>query len=173
MDSQGDLLPPGEVGEIVLRGEQIMTGYLQPEGVNESAFRNGWFRTGDEGFLDSAGALFLVGRLKEMINCGGEKISPHEVEETLLLHPGVVEAVAFAWPHPMLGETVAAAIVVREGWQVKEREVLRVAAQRLSRRKLPGRVFFVTEIPRGPTGKLQRIGMAERLGATAAALVIA
>ena len=96
MDSQGDLLPPGEVGEVVLRGEQIMTGYLQPEGANESAFRNGWFRTGDEGFQDSAGALFLVGRLKEMINCGGEKISPHEVEETLLLHPGVDEAVAFA-----------------------------------------------------------------------------
>ncbi len=166
MDAYGKLLAPGQVGEIVLRGEQVMTGYLQPEGVNESAFCNGWFRTGDEGFQDSDGSLCLVGRLKEMINCGGEKISPYEVEEALLLHPAVDQAVAFAWPDTMLGETVAAAIVVREGCQVEERELLRLAAQRLTRRKLPQRVLFVTDIPRGATGKLQRIGMAERLEAS-------
>jgi acyl-CoA synthetase (AMP-forming)/AMP-acid ligase II len=101
-----------------------------------------------------------------MINCGGEKISPYEVEEALLLHPAVDQAVAFAWPDTMLGERVAAAIVVREGCQVEERDLLRLAAQRLARRKLPQRVLFVKDIPRGATGKLQRIGMAERLEAS-------
>jgi len=164
MDGNGKLLPTGHVGEIVLRGAQIMPGYLQPEGVNESAFCNGWFRTGDEGLQESDGSVCLVGRLKEMINCGGTKISPYEVEEALLNHPAVDQAVVFGWPDAMLGESVAAAIVVREDCQVEARDLLRVAAQRLSRRKLPQRVLFVTDIPRGPTGKLQRIGMAKRLG---------
>ena len=163
MDVDGRLLPPGQVGEVVLRGEQIMSGYLRPEGVNDSAFCNGWFRTGDEGLQNSDGSLCLTGRLKEMINRGGEKISPYEVEETLLLHPAVDQAIAFSWPDRMLGETVAAAIVIQDGCNVEKRELLRVAGQRLARHKLPQRIFFVKEIPRGATGKPQRIGMAERL----------
>lgn len=163
MDVDGRLLPPGQVGEVVLRGEQIMSGYLRPEGVNESAFSNGWFRTGDEGLQNSDGSLCLTGRLKEMINRGGEKISPYEVEETLLLHPAVDQAIAFSWPDTMLGETVAAAIVIQDGCKVEKRDLLRLAGQRLARHKLPQRLFFVKEIPRGATGKPQRIGMAERL----------
>jgi acyl-CoA synthetase (AMP-forming)/AMP-acid ligase II len=163
MDVDGKLLPPGNVGEVVLRGEQIMSGYLRPEGVNESAFCDGWFRTGDEGLQNPDGSLCLTGRLKEMINRGGEKISPYEVEEALLLHAAVEQAIAFAWPDPMLGETVAAAVVIHEGCSVQKPDLLRLAGQHLARHKLPQRLFFVVEIPRGATGKLQRIGMAERL----------
>jgi acyl-CoA synthetase (AMP-forming)/AMP-acid ligase II len=170
VDDAGRLLGRGETGEVVLRGPQIMTGYLQPEGANRAAFHDGWFRTGDEGFLNSEGALTLVGRRKEMINCGGEKVSPHEVEETLLLHPAVEEVVAFAVPDTFLGEAVAAAVVLREGFEAGERELLRLASDRLSRRKIPGRIWFVDEIPRGASGKPQRIGMAERLGLVAAAM---
>jgi acyl-CoA synthetase (AMP-forming)/AMP-acid ligase II len=169
MDADGSLLHREQVGEVVLRGEQIMSGYLQPEGVNQSAFSNGWFRTGDEGFQDSGGSLCLTGRLKEMINCGGEKISPCEVEEALLLHPDVEQAIAFATPDAVLGETVAAAIVVREGCQIQERDLLSTAARHLARRKLPRQIFFVAEIPRGATGKPQRIGMAARLGVAGSA----
>jgi oxalate---CoA ligase len=156
----------GETGEVVLRGEQIMKGYLSPPGANDSAFHDGWFRTGDQGFLDAEGALTLVGRSKEMINSGGEKISPYEVEKSLLQHPYVAQAVVFAIPHHMLGEAVGAAIQVCEGRQVSERELLQVAGEHLSRHKLPRKFVFVTEIPRGPTGKPQRIGLAERLGLT-------
>jgi acyl-CoA synthetase (AMP-forming)/AMP-acid ligase II len=163
MDAGGSLLPPGQVGEVVLRGEQVMSGYLRPEGANESAFSNGWFRTGDEGLQNSDGSLCLTGRLKEMINRGGEKISPCEIEETLLLHPAVDQAIAFSWPDTMLGETVAAAIVIRDGCTVGKRDLLSLAGERLARHKLPQRLFLVKEIPRGATGKPQRIGMAERI----------
>jgi oxalate---CoA ligase len=166
LSAAGTLLPAGETGEVVLRGEQIMKGYLSPPGANDSAFHDGWFRTGDQGFLDAEGALTLVGRSKEMINSGGEKISPYEVEKSLLQHPYVAQAVVFAIPHHMLGEAVGAAIQVCEGRQVSERELLQVAGEHLSRHKLPRKFVFVTEIPRGPTGKPQRIGLAERLGLT-------
>ena len=165
MASDGTLLPYGETGEIVLRGEQITRGYLEPPGANESAFRDGWFRTGDEGFMNSNDCLTLTGRTKEMINSGGEKISPYEVEDALLRHPGVSQAVVFAMPHDLLGEQVAAAIVLREGVEVKERDLLQTAGQRLTRAKIPKRVIFLAEIPPSATGKLQRIGLAEKLGA--------
>jgi acyl-CoA synthetase (AMP-forming)/AMP-acid ligase II len=164
MDSEDSLAPPGKIGEVVLRGPQLMNGYLRPPGSNEAAFRDGWFRTGDEGFLDDGAALTLVGRIKEMINSGGEKISPFEVEQVLLNHPGVMQAVAFAMPHPMLGEAVACAIVLREDCQVTADELRRHAAESLSRHKIPRRFIFTDEVPRGATGKLQRIGLAARLG---------
>jgi acyl-CoA synthetase (AMP-forming)/AMP-acid ligase II len=164
MDSEGNLAPAGSAGEIVLRGRQIMTGYLEPPGANETAFRAGWFRTGDEGFLDYSGALTLVGRMKEMINSGGEKISPFEVEQVLLNHPGVTQAVAFAVPHDMLGECVAAAIVRRDDCEVTAEELRRHATEHLSRHKIPRQFIFTSEVPRGATGKLQRIGLAARLG---------
>jgi acyl-CoA synthetase (AMP-forming)/AMP-acid ligase II len=166
MDDAGRLLPAGQIGEVVLRGEQIMSGYLQPEEANHSAFSSGWFRTGDEGFLDSDGVLTLTGRIKEMINSGGEKISPYEVEEALLLHPATAQAVAFAIPHPLLGEAVAAAVVLREDCTASERELLQAAGQRLARHKVPRRLFLLDAIPQGATGKLQRIGLAARLGVT-------
>jgi oxalate---CoA ligase len=151
-------------GEILLRGEQIMSGYAKPAGANDAAFIDGWFRTGDEGFLDAEGAISLTGRLKEMINSGGEKISPYEVEDVLMQHPAVAEAVAFAAPHARLGEQVAAAIVLHQGAEATERQVLSAASGRLARCKVPRRLLIVSEIPRGATGKVQRKGMAGRLG---------
>ncbi len=160
----------GERGEVVLRGEQIIGGYLSPPAANSTAYWNGWFRTGDEGYLDADGALTLTGRLKEIINCGGEKISPLEVEEALLLEPPVSQAVAFAVPHPMLGEEVAAAVVLKEGLEsVGERALIDALAKRLAHYKVPRSIRFVDEIPKGATGKIQRIGMAERLNALAIA----
>jgi acyl-CoA synthetase (AMP-forming)/AMP-acid ligase II len=164
LDKSGAPLPVGKSGEVALRGPQIISSYLRPGSANQDAFVNGWLRTGDEGFLGADGMLTLCGRIKEMINSGGEKVSPYEVEEALLDHPSVAQAVAFAAPHALLGEEVAAAVVVREGCQLGERELFAVAGSRLARCKMPRRVFFVADIPRGATGKLQRIGLANRLG---------
>ena len=115
MDDEGDVLPAGETGEIVIRGANVTDGYLNNPAANATAFTDGWFRTGDQGVIDDDGYLHLTGRLKEIINRGGEKISPLEVDEVLLDHPAVAQAVAFAVPHAMLGEEVGAAIVLREG----------------------------------------------------------
>jgi acyl-CoA synthetase (AMP-forming)/AMP-acid ligase II len=168
LNSKKEMAACGERGEVVLRGEQIIGAYLSPATANDTAFWNGWFRTGDEGFLDAEGALTLTGRLKEIINCGGEKISPLEVEEALLLERAVAQAVVFALPHPMLGEEVGAAVVLKDGAEaVSERVLLDAVAQRLARHKVPRSIRIVDEIPKGPTGKIQRIGMAERLNAQA------
>jgi acyl-CoA synthetase (AMP-forming)/AMP-acid ligase II/acetyltransferase-like isoleucine patch superfamily enzyme/acyl carrier protein len=163
MDEDGKLLKPGQVGEVVIRGENVTSGYENNVSANQSAFMNGWFRTGDQGRLDEDGYLFLTGRLKEMINRGGEKIAPKEVDEVILLHPGVAQAVAFAIPHPTLGEDVAAAIVLKEGAATTEAEVRDFASSRLVDFKVPSQILIVDEIPKGPTGKLQRIGLADRL----------
>jgi len=160
MDSAGQLLTQGAIGEVVARGSNVMRGY---EG-NAAAFADGWFRTGDQGYLDADGYLFLTGRLKELINRGGEKIAPREIDEVLLDHPAVAQAVAFAVAHATLGEEVAAAVVVRDGAVVTEMELRRFAADRLAPFKVPRRVLVVDEIPKGPTGKLQRIGLAEKFG---------
>jgi acyl-CoA synthetase (AMP-forming)/AMP-acid ligase II len=164
MDDRGELLPPGSVGEVVIRGPNITRGYQNNPGANGAAFVHGWFRTGDQGVLDSDGYLRLTGRLKEIINRGGEKISPREVDEVLLDHPAVAQAVTFALPHDKLGEDVAAAVVLREGACVTENELRAFSRARLAEFKVPGTVVFVQEIPKGPTGKLQRIGLAEKLG---------
>lgn len=166
MDKEGNMLPPGECGEIVIRGASVFTGYEGGPEVNAGAFANGWFRTGDEGFIDADGYVFITGRLKELINRGGEKISPYEVENVLLDHPAVTQAVAFAVPHTKLGEDVAAAVVLRENSSTTEREIREFARGRSAEFKVPRRVMIVDEIPKGPTGKLQRIGLAERLGVT-------
>ena len=128
-----------------------------------AAFHDGWFRTGDLGYLDSDGYLF-VGRLKEMINRGGEKIIPREIDEALLAHPAVALAVAFPYPHPTLGEDVAAVIVVRPGTEVSSAELTEFVATKLPAYKVPRRVIIAERIPVGPTGKLQRCRMAEQLG---------
>lgn len=164
MDEDGNLLPAGSTGEVVIRGPNVSAGYQNNPEANAEAFSGGWFRTGDQGIIDDDGYLRLTGRLKEIINRGGEKISPREVDEVLLDHPGVVQAVTFAMPHEKLGEEVAAAIVLGEGTQVSERELREFAGSRLARFKVPRRVVFLDAIPKGPTGKLQRIGLAEKLG---------
>ncbi len=166
MDEQGKLQPPGELGEVVIRGRDVTAGYENNPEANAKAFTHGWFRTGDQGFLDEDGYLRLTGRLKELINRGGEKVSPIEIDVVLMDHPAVAQCLAFAMPHPMLGEEVAAAIVLREGAAANEHELRDFVAARLAQFKVPRKVVFLQEIPKGATGKLQRIGLAEKLGIT-------
>lgn len=164
LDADGQVLPPNTTGEIALRGANVTAGYLNNSEANAQAFTNGWFRTGDQGMIDSDGYVSISGRLKELINRGGEKISPREIDEVLLAHPAIAQAVSFAIPHPLLGETVAAAVVARSEAHVSEREVRVFAAQQLADFKVPEQVVIVDEIPKGPTGKIQRIGLAKQLG---------
>ncbi len=164
MDGTGALLPAGNRGEVVIRGESVTGGYAANPEANATAFTAGWFRTGDEGVLDADGYLTITGRLKEIINRGGEKIAPREVDEVLLDHPDVAQAVTFAVPHDKLGEDVAAAVQLREG-AVSDAGALRAfVATRLAAYKVPRTIVIVDEIPKGPTGKLMRIGLAQRLG---------
>jgi hypothetical protein len=162
MDKAGALLARGQVGEIVIRGPNVTAGYENNAAANTAAFTNGWFRTGDQGHLDSEGYLFITGRLKEIINRGGEKIAPREIDEALLSYPGIRQAVAFGVRHPTLGEDLNAAVVT-DGSRVMELELRRYLAQRLPPFKVPTRIVFLKEIPKGPTGKVQRIGLADRI----------
>ena len=164
MDHAGVAVAPGTIGEVMIRGPNVTTGYDGDPAATAAAFRNGWFRTGDQGVLDENGYLMLTGRLKEIINRGGEKFSPREVDEVLIDHPAVVQAVTFAVPHKKLGEEVAAAIVLKTGETATEHDIREFADRRLSHFKVPRRVVFLDEIPKGPTGKLQRVGLAKRLG---------
>ncbi len=164
MDASGSLLPPGTSGEIVIRGRNVTSGYQNNPKANAEAFTNGWFRTGDQGVLGADGYLSITGRLKEIINRGGEKISPREVDDVLMDHPAVRQVVTFAVPHDKLGEDVAAAIVLREGISVTEKELREFVGQHLAPFKVPRTILFLEEIPKGATGKLQRIGLAQKLG---------
>jgi oxalate---CoA ligase len=163
-ETDGTLLDTGATGEIVIRGPNVTLGYENNPDANATAFTDGWFRTGDQGVMDGEGYISITGRLKEIINRGGEKISPREVDEVLMDHPAVAQAVTFAVPHDKLGEDVAAAIVLREGEQVEEREVRDFVAKHLADFKVPRKIVILDEIPKGATGKLQRIGLAEKLG---------
>ncbi len=164
MGEAGEILPAGGVGEIVIRGENVFAGYENNPRANAEAFTNGWLRTGDQGVKDAEGYVRLTGRLKEIINRGGEKISPREIDEALMDHPAVLQAIAFAMPHEMLGEDVAAAVVLREGASVTEKELKAFLSERLAAFKVPRKIVFLDEIPKGATGKLQRIGLAQKVG---------
>ena len=171
MSSSGNLFQAGEVGEIAVRGAAVFPGYEDDAAANLSAFFDGWLRTGDLGHLDQQGNLFVTGRLKEMINRGGEKILPGEVDAAFEAHPAVLEAAAFAVPHPTLGEDMACAVVLRTGTeaQVSAHELRRYATQNLASFKVPHRIHFVDEIPRGELGKPQRWLLTERLSGRNAA----
>jgi len=164
MAEDGTLLPPGGVGEIAIRGPNVTAGYENNPQANAEAFVGGWFRTGDQGQLDADGYLSITGRLKEIINRGGEKISPREVDEVLMDHPAVAQVVCFGMPHPKLGEEVAAVVVLREATQATERELQAFVGTRVADFKVPKKILFMDEIPKGATGKLQRIGLAHKLG---------
>ena len=164
MDESGCLLSAGETGEIVIRGPNVMSGYRDNAQANRESFSHGWFRTGDQGFADADGYYTITGRLKELINRGGEKISPREIDETLLAHPQVAQAVAFAAPHAKLGEEVGAAIVLEDGASLTVRQLREFASERLATYKVPRIVRFLDAIPKGPTGKLKRVGLARDLG---------
>ena len=166
-ESENRLLDSG-VGEIVISGPNVTPGYEgNPKANADNFFEAGgkrWFRTGDQGAFDGDGYLSLTGRLKEIINRGGEKISPLEVDAVLLTHPAIGQVVAFAIPHSKLGEDLGVAVVAREGESVTEKEVKDFAAARLADFKVPRTVVILDEIPKGATGKVQRIGLAAKLG---------
>lgn len=164
MDDAGALLSPGSTGQIVIRGDTVLAAYENNPTANEGAFSAGWFKTGDQGYVDDEGYVFITGRLKELINRGGEKIAPFEIDKALLDHPAVGQAVAFGMPDARLGEAVAAAIVLREGSSASEREILEFVALRLVGFKVPSKLIILDEIPKGGTGKVQRVGLAEKLG---------
>jgi len=164
IDADGNPQPAGAPGELAIRGRNVMRGYENNPKANSEAFVNGWFRTGDQGVMDAEGYFTITGRLKEIINRGGEKISPREVDEVLLDHPGVAQCVTFAVPHDMLGEDVAAAVVLRDGAQIAEKDLRSFAQTRLADFKVPRKILILEEIPKGATGKVQRIGLAQKLG---------
>jgi acyl-CoA synthetase (AMP-forming)/AMP-acid ligase II len=159
MDDHGMLLHAGTNGEVVIKGPSVIDAYANNPEANAQSFTDGWFRTGDQGVLDMGGYLFLVGRLKEMINRGGEKIAPREIDDVLLQHPAVAEAVAFGVPHSGWGEQVAAAVVLKS--EVSEKELIAFARERLADHKVPRKLYVVDRIPRTATGKIQRRAVAE------------
>ncbi len=163
MDEAGQVLDLGQRGEIVIRGAGVTAGYENNPEANAKAYTNGWFRTGDQGYLDDEGYLFITGRLKEIVNRGGEKISPREVDEALLDHPAVAQATAFAVPHATLGEDLAAAVVLRAGAVADETELREHLFGKLADFKVPSRIIFLDEIPKGATGKIQRSSLHEKL----------
>jgi len=167
-EAEDVILAPGELGEVVISGPNVTPGYeANPEANARNFFEadgRRWFRTGDQGRFDSDGFLHITGRLKEIINRGGEKVSPLEVDDALMDHPAVAQAVTFAMPHPKLGEEVAAAVVLKEGAEADEAGIRAFVRERLADFKTPRRVVILEEIPKGATGKLQRIGLAEKLG---------
>jgi acyl-CoA synthetase (AMP-forming)/AMP-acid ligase II len=158
MDSAGRHVKPGGLGEVVIQGPNVIDGYENNPEANAKSFVQGWFRTGDQGVLDAEGYLRLTGRIKELINRGGEKIAPQEIDDILLTHPAVAEAVCFGVPHPAWGEEVAAAVVLRE--PVTEPEILAWCRERLADFKCPKKLHIVKAIPRTATGKIQRLNVA-------------
>jgi len=171
LDDHDHPLPPDTPGEVAVRGATVVAGYEDDPDTTRAAFRDGWYRTGDRGVIDADGYVTLLGRIKEMINRGGEKISPREVDAALVAHPAVAEGVAFPIPHPTLQEDVAAAVVLRPDASVTEAGLRRFLLQRLSPFKVPRRIVFANELPKGPTGKPLRQELAQRfdLGIRAAA----
>ncbi len=169
-EAEDRLLDQNATGEIVISGPNVTPGYEGNPKANETAFfmagGKRWFRTGDQGAFDDEGYLSLTGRLKEIINRGGEKISPLEVDAVMLSHPEIAQVVCFAVPHDKLGEDIAAAVVLKEGSKLDERAIRDFTAQHLADFKVPRSVVLLEEIPKGATGKIQRIGMAEKLGLT-------
>jgi len=163
MDEAGNLLEQGATGEIAIRGGNVTAGYESNPEANKKSFHHGWFRTGDQGHIDPDGYLFITGRLKEIINRGGENIQPREIDEVLMGLAGVRQAVAFAVPHPALGEDLAAAVVVSPESGLTESAIRAFAFEQLADYKVPSQVLIVDVIPKGATGKLKRIGLAELL----------
>ena len=164
MDQEGNRLTGEAEGEVCIRGDNVTPGYENNPAANESSFTNGWFRTGDQGYFDDDGYLKITGRLKEIINRGGEKVSPLEVDNVLMDHPQIQQVVTFAVADRMLGEEIGAAVVLVDGAEMDAGGLRSYAEQHLAKFKIPKHVVFLDEIPKGATGKLQRIGLAKKLG---------
>jgi len=162
IDGEWRFLTPGMQGEVVLRGANIIAGYEDNPEANATSFHGGWFRTGDEGVIDGLGYLRLVGRIKELIVRGGEKIAPLEIDQVLQMHPAVAEVATFGIPHRIYGEEVAAAVELRS--PATEEELAAFCRDRLADFKCPKRIYIVERIPRTATGKIQRRTVAQKLG---------
>jgi acyl-CoA synthetase (AMP-forming)/AMP-acid ligase II len=160
MNAVGSFLQPGRRGEIVIQGQNVMKGYENNPEANSSSFINGWFRTGDEGYLDQEHYLSITGRIKELISRGGEKISPQEIDEILLAHPAVVEAVSFGLPSERYGEEVFAAVVLDK--EVSQGELIAYCREHLAPFKVPHELYFVSSIPKTASGKVQRRNVASQ-----------
>ena len=164
MDEAGAFVPNGQIGEVVVRGPSVTLGYHDDSLATDAAFAGDWFKTGDHGFFDNDGYLFLEGRKQEIINRGGEKIAPREVDEVLLEHPAVAEAVTFAVPHVTLGEDVAAAVVLWPEAAATPRDIRQFVIGCVANFKVPREVFIVEKLPKGPSGKVLRRDLATKLG---------
>ena len=165
-DDTGALVETGLEGEIVVRGPNVMLGYLKNPKATASAFRNGWLRTGDLARMDENGYVFVTGRLKELIIKGGENIAPREVDEALYTHPDVIEAAAFARKCKRYGETIEAAVRIRVGSALKSAELIAICRERLGAFKSPDEIHFLDELPKGPSGKIQRMKIADLVGSS-------
>jgi acyl-CoA synthetase (AMP-forming)/AMP-acid ligase II len=163
MADGGELLLPGKRGEVVIKGPNVITGYENNPTANAESFPAGWFRTGDLGVMDDAGYLTLISRIKELINRGGEKIAPGEIDAVLRLHPDVREAVAFGMPHKTWGEEVGAAVVLHPEAQATARDLIAHCRDRLADFKVPREIFITDVLPRTATGKIQRRHVAAAL----------
>jgi oxalate---CoA ligase len=164
MNEKGDLLPSGQTGEIVVRGPAVMRGYANNPTANRESFTNGWLRTGDQGRLDADGYLYVTGRIKEIINRGGQKISPREIDELIGQHPLVAQAVTFQVPDSRLGEDIVAAVVLKARDSISEHVLRSFVADRVADYKVPRQIYFVDKIPTGTTGKIQRFKLAVQFG---------
>ncbi len=164
MNDKNEKLPQGEIGEICIKGDNVTNGYENNPEANKQSFINNWFRTGDEGFFDEDGYLKISGRLKEIINKGGEKISPLEVDNILMDFPPIDQALCFGYKDKMLGEDIAVAIKLKENKSCTEDDIKSYANEKLAKFKIPKKIFIVEDIPKGATGKLQRIGLAKKFG---------
>jgi acyl-CoA synthetase (AMP-forming)/AMP-acid ligase II/acyl carrier protein len=155
-DPNGRELSPSETGEILVRGENVVAGYEGNKEATAQSFRDGWFHTGDTGYLDADGYLFLKGRIKEQINRGGEKIIPQEIDDVLAAHPEIEQAASFSMKHATLGEDVGAAVVIRENSSLDESAIRRYVASQLSDFKVPKTILFLPSLPRSTIGKVKR-----------------
>ena len=164
MNDKNEKLSQGEIGEICIKGDNVTNGYENNPEANKQSFVNNWFRTGDEGFFDEDGYLKISGRLKEIINKGGEKISPLEVDNILMDFPPIDQALCFGYKDKMLGEDIAVAIKLKENKSCTEDDIKSYANEKLAKFKIPKKIFIVEDIPKGATGKLQRIGLAKKFG---------
>jgi len=161
VDEEDREVPCGELGEIVLRGENILKGYYKNDAANTTAFRNGWFHTGDIGYRDADGFYYIVDRKSDMIIRGGENIYPREIDEVLYQHPDIATAAAVGVPDNLYGEEVAAVVVLKPGAKSSEQEIVDYCKARLADFKCPKTVHFVDDIPKGPTGKLLKRELAK------------
>ena len=167
LDAGGRELPSGEKGEIVIRGPSAMKGYYKnPQATAETISTDGWLRTGDLGYRDKDGYFFIIGRVKELIIKSGENIAPREIDEALARHPAVMEAAAVGVPDPYLGEDIVAYAVLKSGKRCSEQELLGFCEREVGHFKTPTRIYFMEDLPKGPSGKVQRLGLAEQAAKT-------